>query len=287
MTRAAAIDIGTNSIRLLIADEKRERLRRTVVTGLGRGIAHTGRLSQEGWDSTLEVLAAYRHALEDGNVEMARAVMTAVGRNASDVDDFREEAGRVLGFSPEVISGEQEAALSYRGAVADLDGEGWTVVDIGGGSTEVVTEESAISHEIGSVALTDRYLGERPVADADLAQARELAASVLKLPSAAGGVVGVAGTWTSLSAMSQRLHPYDPELVHHSELSRGEVQAWIIRLAVLSLEETARLPGLDPARAPVILGGSIVAETVMGRLGVETCLVSEHDLLDGILADLL
>lgn len=284
--RRAAIDIGTNSVRLLIGEEKGDVLRRTVVTGLGRGIGHTGRVSPEGMTHTLEVLGSYRRDLEEADVTRARAVLTAVGRNASDVERFRVEAARVLGFAPEVISGDEEAALSYRGAVADLEGEGFTVVDIGGGSTEVVRSDSAVSYEIGSVALTDRYLRERPVPETDVARARELASSVLDLAPAVGGTVGVAGTWTSLAAMAMRLEPYRPELVHHSTITAEAVGDWVERLRHMSVEETARLPGLDPARAPVILGGSIVAEATLRSLQAEECLVSEHDLLDGILAEL-
>lgn len=287
MTRAAAIDIGTNSTRLLVADGSGDVLRRTVVTALGRGVGHTGKVNPPGRARTLEVLGSYRRDMDEAGVVRSRAVMTAVGRNASDADDFREEASRVLGFVPEVITGEEEAALSYRGAVADLEGEDWTVVDIGGGSTEVVRPGSAVSFEVGSVVLTDRYLSDRPVADADMAAVREFAASVLEMSPFPGGMVGVAGTWTSLSAMTMRLEPYRPDLVHHSEIGADTVGEWVERLRRMSVEETAALPGLDPARAPVILGGSIVAQTVLRVSGAGKCLVSEHDLLDGLLADLL
>lgn len=279
----AAIDIGTNSVRLLIEGASR----RTVVTGLGKNLGTTGKLSEAGRAATREVLASYRRDMDEAGVSRARAVMTAAGRNASDTDVFRVEAASILGFQPEVISGCEEARLSFAGAVADL-GEGeWTVVDIGGGSTEVVRADSATSFGIGSVALTDRWLGERPVADADLAAARKAAGAALAVSPAAGGVVGVAGTWTSLAAMTQRLDPYDPERVHHYRLSRGTVEQWVERLRGMSLAETESLPGLDPARAPVILGGSIVACTVLAALAAEECLVSEHDLLDGVLATLL
>lgn len=285
--RRAAIDIGTNSVRLLVGDETGEVLRRTVVTGLGRATQQTGKVSEEGRARTIEVLGSYHRDMEATGVEQVRAVMTAVGRNASDVDPFREEARGVLGVAPEVISGEEEARLSYRGAVAHLEGQGWTVVDIGGGSTEIVTVDSAVSYEIGSVGLTDRHLGERPVADADLAAARRHAEAVLApCGPAPGGLVGVAGTWTSLAAMNLRLRPYRPELVHHSRLAAPTVEQWVERLRRLPVEETARLPGLDPARAPVILGGAIVAASVMAALEAEACLVSEHDLLDGMLAGL-
>lgn len=279
----AAIDIGTNSVRLLIEG----RSRRTVVTGLGKGLGTRGRLSEAGRAATREVLASYRRDMEAAGVNRARAVVTAAGRNASDTDEFRAEAASILGFQPEVISGEEEARLSYAGSVADVEGEDWTVVDIGGGSTEVVRSGSATSFHIGSVALTDRYLAERPAPASQLAAARQAAAVALTVSPAGGGVIGVAGTWTSLAAMTQRLDPYDPELVHHYRLPRATVGEWVERLRGLSLADTERLPGLDPARAPVILGGSIVAEAVLSALWVDECLVSEHDLLDGVLAGLL
>lgn len=285
--RAAAIDIGTNSVRLLIGDGRSDVARRTVVTGLGKGMGGTGRLSEAGSAATLEVLASYRDDMDRAGVERARAVMTAVGRNASDTGGFLDDAASALGLRPEVISGEEEAALSYRGAVADLSAGEWTVVDIGGGSTEVVGPASAVSHEIGSVALTDRCLEERPVSDADLAEARRLAAAAVDTHPAPDGVVGVAGTWTSLAAMSQQLDPYDSERVHHFRLSRPAIRDWVDRLRDMSLADTARLPGLDPARAPVILGGSVVAETVLTALAADECLVSERDLLDGVLASLM
>lgn len=286
MTRRAAIDIGTNSTRLLIGGERGDMTRRTVVTGLGRGISRTGRVDPRGMARTLAVLESYREDLREAGVGRVRAVVTAVGRRATDVERFIGEASRVLGFAPQVISGDEEAALSYRGAVADLEGDEWTVVDIGGGSTEVIGAGSSVSRDIGSVTLTERYLGERPVQEGDLAEAREHAGAVLDLGPAPGGVVGVAGTWTSISAMSMGLDPYRPEAVHHSRVTAGAVQGWVERLSEMSVEETARLRGLDPARAPVILGGTIVAAAVLGALETGECLISEHDLLDGILAGL-
>lgn len=279
----AAIDIGTNSVRLLIEGG----YRRTVVTGLGKGLGTTGRLSEAGRAATRKVLSSYRRDMDEAGVSRVRAVMTAAGRTASDADEFRAEAASILGFQVEVISGEEEARLSYAGAVADVEEGEWTVVDIGGGSTEVVRPESATSFDIGSVALTDRYLAGRPATDFELAAARETAAAALAVSPAGGGVIGVAGTWTSLAAMTLRLDPYDPELVHHFRISRGTVGEWVERLGGMSLAATERLPGLDPARAPVILGGSIVAEAVLSALTADECVVSEHDLLDGVLAGLL
>lgn len=281
----AAVDLGTNSTRLLIGGET--PVRRTVVTGLGRGLAETGRLSPAGRAATLDTLATYRDLMEEAGVDRVRAVMTAVGRRATDTAGFLGAAEAALGFRPEVISGDEEAALSYRGAVGDLDGEAWTVVDIGGGSTEIVSVDGGVSYDVGSVVTTDRYLRARPASLEDVSAAREWAASVMDGQSRAkAGVVGVAGTWTSLAGITLGVDPYDPDRVHHSTLDRATLEAWIDRLALMSLEDTARLPGLDPARAPVILGGTVVAATVVAMLGAEEVVVSEHDLLDGILTTL-
>ena len=286
MKRRAAIDIGTNSVRLLVVDEHGADLtRRSEVTGLGRGLAASARLNPEGRSATLEVLGAYAAAMTELRVERQRAVMTAAGRNAMDTTDFLTQATEALGFPIEVIPGEEEAALSYAGAASDLPGDDPVVVDIGGGSTEVVTAGEGRSFEIGSVRLTDQHLANRPVSDQTLADARETVQEVLDpVDPTSRPVIGVAGTWTTLAAIEHGV--YDPDLIHHSRLSVPMLGRWIDRLAMLSVEETARLPGIEPRRAPVILGGAIVAEQVLAALGAHDCLVSERDLLDGMVAAL-
>lgn len=277
---SAAVDIGTNSTRLLLrhADGRLERHSR--VTGLGRGVGASGHISDVGREMTLATLKDYRHLIDTAGVVAARVVMTAVGRDASNAAEFSAAAGQVLGMAVEVISGEEEARLSYLGATSDLDDERWTVVDIGGGSTEIVSAGGGVSLPVGSVKVTDRHLGGRPVRARDLDAARQwLEEMVGSHPSAPDGVVGVAGTWTSLAAMTRPDQP-----VHHSRLSAEVLEEWIQRLARMSIAETSRLAGLDSARAPVILGGAIVAAAALRALGVDECLVSERDLLDGILA---
>lgn len=287
MRRRAAIDIGTNSVRLLVVDEARADLtRRTEVTGLGRGLATSGHLHPGGRTATLEVLRSYAATMRELDVESRRAVMTAAGRNAADTGDFLNEASDILGFAIEVIPGEEEAALSYAGAASDLPGDDPVVVDIGGGSTEVVAAGGGTSYEIGSVRLSDQHLAERPVSDQTLAKARATVREVLApVRPTSQPVVGVAGTWTTLAAIEHGV--YDPDLIHHSRLSVPVLGRWIDRLATLSVEETARLPGIEPRRAPVILGGAIVAEQALAALDVRDCLVSERDLLDGIVARLI
>lgn len=286
MRRRAAIDIGTNSVRLLVVDEHGADLtRRTEVTGLGRGLAASGHLNPDGRSATREVLGAYADAIAELGAESKRAVMTAAGRNATDTSDFLIEAVEILGFPIEVIPGEEEADLSYAGAASDLPGHAPVVVDIGGGSTEVVAAGGGKSYEIGSVRLTDQHLTERPVSDQTLAEVRAAVRDLLAtVRPTSQPVVGVAGTWTTLAAIEHGV--YDPDLIHHSRLSEPALGRWIDRLATLSVEETARLPGIEPRRAPVILGGAIVAEQVLAALGAQDCLVSERDLLDGIVARL-
>jgi exopolyphosphatase / guanosine-5'-triphosphate,3'-diphosphate pyrophosphatase len=286
MRRRAAIDIGTNSVRLLVVDEHGADLtRRSEVTGLGRGLSASGRLNAEGRSATLEVLGAYAEAMAGLQVERQRAVMTAAGRNATDTTDFLTDAAEVLGFPIDVIPGEEEAALSYAGAASDLPGDDPVVVDIGGGSTEIVTAGGGRSFEIGSVRLTDQHLADRPVPDQTLADARATVRDVLApVTPTSQPVVGVAGTWTTLAAIEHGVCA--PDLIHHSRLSVPVLGRWIDRLSTLSVVETARLPGIEPRRAPVILGGAIVAEQVLGVLDARDCLVSERDLLDGIVAAL-
>jgi len=283
----AAIDVGTNSTRLLIQSQGADILRRSVVTGLGRGVSGTGEIGATGWRDTLEALVSYRRAMDEANVKEARAVITAVGRDAANTGAFVAEASEILGLPLGVVTGAEEAALSLAGATADLAGSDWTVVDIGGGSTEIIGFAGGASFGVGSVKLTDRYLEERPVDDAALRAAGDRASSVLGLHEPApGGVVGVAGTWTSLAAMTMSSDAEEVS-VHHMTLEASDVRGWIVRLARLSVEETARLPGLDPARAPVILGGAIVASAALEALGADSCLVSERDLLDGVVVGLV
>ena len=246
------------------------------VTGLGRGVDANGRLSEEAIDRTLLALAEFGARMKDAKVDRRRAVATSASRDASNSEEFFDRAELALGVRPELITGEEEARLSFAGASRDHAGS-LLVIDIGGGSTEFVTAAGGTSYEIGSVRLTDRLLNDRPASASKLAAAREMVADSLSgLTPFAGTVVGVAGTWTSLAAMEE------------SEiLSLGTVTAWVERLAAMTLEETAGIPGLDPARAPVMLGGAIVAEGAIEAVGVDTVLVSRHDLLDGVIAGLI
>lgn len=283
MTRAA-IDIGTNSMRLLIVDDDGNDLVRIArVTGLGVGVDATRRLDAEAVSRTLEVFDQFGRMCAVHGVDRRRAVATSATRDAENREEFLDLAAELLGVRPEMIGGEVEARLAYQGAAAGRDGE-MVVVDIGGGSTEFVTSSGQVSIDIGSVRLTDRLLPDRPVdyetVETAIAHVEGLLSDV-EVPEGIP-VVGVAGTWTSLAAISLEREGS----VHDERLDRITVERLVARLAGLSVEETAALPGLDPARARVILAGAVIARESMRRLGAQEVTVSERDLLDGVVAGL-
>ena len=292
--RYAAVDLGSNSTRLLVAEVDQSGVswldRRTTVTGMGKGVDQNGFLSHEAMARTLDAVAGYATAISGLEVAGARAVATSAARDASNGGELLDGVESVLGFRPEIISGNEEAALSFIGATRALEAAPpYIVIDIGGGSTEVVfgadEPDHRLSLDIGSVRLTDRVLRDRPSPESQLSEARDLVADVLNsvtLPSPPKTAVGVAGTFTALSAISQDLPAYDPGRVHGSKLPLLRIAELVLYLATLTLEETKAIPSLDPARAPVILAGAVVAEEAVRRTGLEEITVSEHDLLDGI-----
>jgi exopolyphosphatase/guanosine-5'-triphosphate,3'-diphosphate pyrophosphatase len=284
--KVAAVDIGTNSMRLLvvhrIGDGLAELGRFERVTGLGRGVDATGELSEEAMDRTLLALSEFGGRMREIGVERRRAVATSASRDARNREVFFDRAELALGVRPEMISGDEEAALAFAGATSrTAEPAPHLVVDIGGGSTEFVTVDGGRSFDIGSVRLTDRVLFDRPASPDQVAAARAAVAEMfLPVTPFAGSVIGVAGTWTSLA----RIHHGDTVLVH---LSLADITGLVERLAGLTEEQTAALPGLDPARAPVILAGAVIAEGAATATGAERVVVSEHDLLDGVVAGLL
>lgn len=292
--RVAAVDIGTNSTRLLIADVEEGRLRpverRVVVTGLGAGVDSAGRLAEAEVASTLEVLAVYGAAARAAGVVGLRAVATSAVRDASDRAGFLDRAAEALGVRPQVIGGAEEAALSFLGAAGGVAGPApYLIIDVGGGSTEFVFGAEAPSFlrsvDLGSRRITERFLSGHPTGPEPLAAARRAAAgefAAVQLPGVPGTVVGVGGTYTALAAIALGLEAYDPDRVHGSLLSLASLDGLAGRLAGLSLEGIAALPSLDSARAPVLLGGAIVAAEALRRSGRGEIVVSEADLLDGI-----
>jgi exopolyphosphatase/guanosine-5'-triphosphate,3'-diphosphate pyrophosphatase len=186
-----------------------------------------------------------------------------------------------------VIGGEREGALAYAGATSDLEPGVWLISDIGGGSTEFVTSSKAISIDIGSVRLTDRFLPDRPASTAQMEAARAHVASLFADVEVTGALIGVAGTWTSVAAIDLDLPEYDPERTHHHHMTAHAVHAIVEDIARLTVEQTAAIPAMDPARAPVILAGAVVAEGVLDHLGAGGVSISERDTLDGLARELL
>jgi exopolyphosphatase/guanosine-5'-triphosphate,3'-diphosphate pyrophosphatase len=263
------------------------------VTGLGKGVDSTGALNQAAIDRTLPALAEFGATMTRLEVDRRAAVATSATRVAANREAFLDQAETALGVRPRVIGGEEEARLAFSGATAGLGVSlpgPYLVVDIGGGSTEFVTENGARSIEIGSVRLSERVMPERPCPPDQLAAGEslvaELFASVEEAPSNAT-VIGVAGSWTSLAAIDLGLAEYDRHRVHHSWLTGADLEVLVTRLAALSTEETAKMPALDPARAPVILAGAVIAMAAISRLAVPSVVVSVRDLLDGLAARVL
>ncbi|MEX0757823.1 MAG: exopolyphosphatase [Acidimicrobiia bacterium] len=281
----AGIDIGTNSMRLLIVDDDgADLVRITRVTGLGRGVDSNRRFESDALDRTIAVFEEFGRLCDVHQADRRRAVATSATRDAEDREDFVDRAASALGVRPEVISGATEAELAFFGASMGRSNE-IVVVDIGGGSTEFSYRAgTAVSIDIGSVRLTDRLLSDRPVAYDAVERAIEHVERLFAHVEIPNGfdVVGVAGTWTSLAAIARGKEGS----VHDVVLDRLTVDRLVGRLAGLTVPETAELPGLDPARAPVILGGAIIAREAMRRLDATEVTVSERDLLDGVVAGL-
>lgn len=298
--RVAAVDIGTNSVRLLVAEHRPDDLfeasrlewrdRRVTVTKLGQGVDASRQLHEAAIGRTVAVLAGYGEAIRAWDVDVAAAVATSAARDAANREDFLDRAELALGFRPRVITGDDEAELSFRGATSGLDGPApYLVIDPGGGSTEFVEgvdgPDYVMSVDIGSVRLTERHLGNRPAGGDQMAAARAEVDRLLidiDLPQRPGTVVGVGGTFTSLAAMALDLHEYDPAVVDGTVLDAETISGLVARLAIMSFEETANIPSLDPARAGVILGGAVVVERSLRRIGAESAVVSESDILDGL-----
>jgi exopolyphosphatase / guanosine-5'-triphosphate,3'-diphosphate pyrophosphatase len=292
--RVAAVDIGTNSMRLLVADAVDGRLeeveRRAVVTRLGEGVDREQRLGEEPMRRTIETLARFGQRIADLRAERVRVVATSASRDAVNREEFFDRGEAALGHRPELVPGDEEARLAFTGATLGCSVAPALVVDIGGGSTELVFgsngPEIALSIDIGSVRVTERAVPDRPAPAQQVEDGRQMVKSALTgtvLPGAPEATIGVAGTITSLAAMNMRLATYDREVVHGSDLTVGDVSRLVEELSQLTAEQTAaHFPALDPARAPVILAGALCAEGVLRHLDLPGFTVSETDMLDGV-----
>ncbi len=297
----AAVDCGTNSVRLLIAaDDGTTCDRRMRITRLGEGVDRMGELQPAAIERTLAVLAEYGDAMAAAGVGSRMAVATSALRDAANAAAFLDPAAPLLGTRPQVLSGTAEGRLSYRGATSELPASGgpYLVVDVGGGSTELVTADGdaveAVSLDVGCVRVTERFLRSDPPAPAQLAEAAgavsELLLAVLsEHPAFAGAraLVGLAGTVSALATLSLGLESYDRAAVHHTRLARREVAGLFDLLASLDVSGRRALRGMEHDRADVIAGGTLVLLTVMDTFGFPELLVSESDILDGMVAELL
>ena len=310
MTRVAAVDCGTNSIRLLVADVDAgsgtlvDVERRMEIVRLGQGVDATGRISAEAMDRTLATARFYAALVEQHGAAAVRFVATSATRDASNQDDFADGVRAILGVEPEIVTGEEEARLSFTGATRGLEGhEGpFLVVDIGGGSTEVVLGtagevEAARSVDVGCVRLTERFAFEDPpttgqvvAARADVDAALDLAASVVPL-GRARTLVGLAGSVTTVTAHALRLPAYDSDRIHGTALPVEVVRHACDDLLRMPRSARAALPFMHPGRVDVIGAGALVWRRVVDRVvaataeaghALEVAVTSEHDILDGI-----
>lgn len=301
MTVRAAIDCGTNSVRLLIAQgagpDARVLVRRAEITRLGAGVDASGRLHPDAIARTVAVLEDYRRDLDRFAVGALRVAATSAARDAANADEFFDAAAAVLGARPELLSGLDEAALSFAGATADLDpADGpFLVVDIGGGSTELIVGtdrvEGATSLDVGCVRFTETYVESDPPAPEELHACISVTTAWLddvgrEVPGIreAATVVGVAGTITTIAAVEIGLAEWDRDAIHHFRLTREAIEDVFRTLATESLEDRKHNPGLEPARADVIVAGTCIVAALVRWLDVDEIVVSTTDILDGLLA---
>ena len=313
--RAAAIDCGTNSLRLLIADVDPVRgtltdlSRRMEIVRLGQGVDATGRLAADALDRTFRMLAEYARAIESASATAVRMVATSATRDAVNAEEFVRGVTAILGVAPEVLSGDQEARLGFLGATAEF-GSGpdarpapgrlappYLVTDIGGGSTEFVVggngagsldKLAALSVDIGCVRLTERHLHSDPPAPAEIAAATAdidaaLSLVAAKLPVAsARTLVGLAGSVTTVAAIALGLDAYDPDRTHHARIPASMVSAVTAELLRMSRPERAGISVMHPGRVDVIGAGALVLDRILQNFGFTEVVASEHDILDGI-----
>ena len=317
MVRLAALDVGTNSTRLLVADVEdgvivAEHAREMVITRLGKGVDRTGRFDPAALARTLDVLAGYAETCRRLGVERRRLVATSATRDAADRQVFRDGVRDLVGVEAEVLTGQAEAAAAYRGATtgglrggragppdaSGLDGEQATlVVDIGGGSTELIlgdgtAAKAMVSLDIGCVRLFERHLHSDPPAAAEVAALRaDVAGHLARVaevldPAAADRVVGVAGTVTTVTAIALGLEAYDPRRIHRQTLDAADIGAVAAKLAAMTVAERAAMPVMAKGREDVIAAGALLLDELVRRFDLRQVIASESDILDGVLLGL-
>jgi len=301
VTRVAAIDCGTNSIRLLVADidvdagTLRDVDRRMEIVRLGQGVDRTGRFAPDALERTMDACRRYADVVRATGAERVRFVATSASRDVSNRDEFEAGVRGALGVEPEVVTGDEEAALSFAGATRELAGsvpEPVLVVDIGGGSTEFVLGSEAVraarSVDIGCVRMTERHLHSDPPTASEVAAARADIEAAISLAQetvpleVARTLVGLAGSVTTLAAMALDLPSYQPERIHHAWVTAVDVRLMSERLLAMNHDARAALPYMHPGRVDVIGAGALVLAAILDRVPVTEVVVSEHDILDGI-----
>jgi exopolyphosphatase/guanosine-5'-triphosphate,3'-diphosphate pyrophosphatase len=297
----AAVDCGTNSTRLLVSDGGTRTVERLMrITRLGQGVDATGGLAPEAVVRTLDVLREFRQVMDSNDVERVRMTATSAARDAANREEFFTAAEDIVGVRPELLTGEEEARISFLGATSQLDpADGpFLVVDIGGGSTEFAvgtTEpESVLSLDIGCVRLTEKFIHHDPPAPEELSQIISVTRDYLEdvareMPAAqeAKRFVGLAGTVSTVAAVEQGLVEYDTERIHHFVLTHEAVEDVFRTLATENRAARIHNPGLEEARADVIVAGTAILVSIMRLFEFDECLVSEADILDGLVLSLL
>jgi len=301
VTRVAVVDIGTNSTRLLVAAVEDGRVtelqRESIVTRLGEGVDATGALGEEPQQRVFAALDSYADAIERHSATVRRVVMTSAVRDASNGAQFAETVHSRYALEGSTLSGDEEARLSFLGATAARDdSEPLLVIDIGGGSTEMIVGARGavdfhVSTQVGVVRHSERHLHSDPPTGGELAALGDDARSVIEgsvpdeVRRRVGGAVAVAGTATSCAAIDLALDPYDPARVEGHTLSAARIAEIRDRLAALPLADRRAVTGLDPARAPTIVAGTVVLLEVLGAFALDRVEVSERDILWGVALD--
>jgi exopolyphosphatase/guanosine-5'-triphosphate,3'-diphosphate pyrophosphatase len=301
--RVAAVDCGTNSLRLLVADVDLARAvltdvaRQMEIVRLGQGVDQTGRLAPEALARTAGVLRDYADVITATAARSVRMVATSATRDASNTAEFTRQVKEILGVAPEVLTGSEEATLSFTGATAELsaaDGGPFLVVDIGGGSTEFVLGEPgepavhAISVDVGCVRMTERHLhGDPPSREEVAAATTDIDAALDAATSAvpvwqARTLIGLAGSVTTVAGIAMGLPAYDVARIHHARIAADGVHGVTRSLLTQTRAERAAMGVMHPGRVDVIGGGALILDRIMHRFEFSEVLVSEHDILDGI-----
>ena len=296
----AAIDCGTNSTRMLIANKSETLDRQMKITRLGQGLDQSGELSNQAMSRVIDVLKDFRRSLDKHEVSEVRMVATSAARDASNSEDFFNKVESILGVRPELLTGEEEGRLSFQGAIAELDpSQGpFLILDIGGGSTEFVfgseKAENVYSSQIGCVRLTEEFFDNDPPLPEELHACLSVVGghvddALREIPNIGDEVtlVGLAGTVSCIAAIEIGLEKYDREKIHHFHLSKDAVEDVFRTLATENKFERMSNPGLEEDRADVIVAGTAILVKVMRQLQLTECLVSESDIMDGILHSML